>query len=168
MAVVTLFLSWSQNTVMMSLFPGLPYCLMGCHQGPGIDFQVGAVPLLNSEKKKEAFTAAACLGEQDGSLESQSQCPPLICQLYSFQLGKRTPWGIPSKSRQLALLRSAGLQAGVCRVKWNEMQSDWELESFRAEQGPAPQGSECTKHSTTWQTAVSAALEIVLKIVKLK
>lgn len=114
---VTLFISWSQNESIttMSLFPGLPYCLMGCHQGPGTDFQVGAVPQHSSETNSSVCPSNVLWKEQDMSLQSLPQPPSLICPLYSLQLGKMTPQGIPSKSRQLTLLESPGLQPALCR-----------------------------------------------------
>lgn len=115
--VVTLFISWSQNenTTMTSLFPGLPYCLMGRHQAPGIDFQVGAVSLCSSETNNGVCPSNVLRKERDMSLESLPQPFSLFFQLYSLQLGKMTPQGIPSKSRWLILLGSPGLQPALCR-----------------------------------------------------
>lgn len=88
--VVTLSISWSQNKniTTMSLFPGLPYCLMGCHQGPGIDFQVGVVPQPSSETNSGVYPSSVLRKEKDMSLKSLPQPPFLIFQLYSLQLGK--------------------------------------------------------------------------------
>lgn len=116
MTVVTLFLSRTQNTVMMSLFPGLPYCWMGCHQSPEMDFQRGVVPLLSCETKNGIYCSNLLrrAGWVPGKFTSMCLLglPALL-----LSGGKRTARGIQSKSTTLTLLRTPGLQPGLSRVE---------------------------------------------------